>query len=117
MRYGSRYTPTTFIITTNEMKQSKDWKDTLRQLKAPKRQAPVLDPGKQKKMRRLQYKRRKINHALSKVLKKNIIRYRDIVEIHERFGIKTVETNDTTTSLPMDSDPTTGYLYRRLFKS
>jgi len=33
------------------------------------------------------YKRRKVEKEIKKLLKKNPIRYKEVLEIHERYGI------------------------------
>ena len=42
---------------------------------------------KKKKQAQIMYKRRKIEKEIKKLMKKNPIKYKEVLEIHERYGI------------------------------
>lgn len=69
--------------------ENKDWKDVLRNAyEKGDRQDNRIDPGRQKKMSRIQYKRRKIEKEIKKLLKKSKIKFTEIKEIHDKYQIK-----------------------------
>ena len=69
-------------------KEQQDWKNALRSAyEKGDRQDNRIDPGRQKKMSRIQYKRRKIEKEIKKLLKKSKIKFTEIKEIHDRYGI------------------------------
>lgn len=42
---------------------------------------------KKKKQSQIMYKRRKIEKEIKKLMKRNPIKYKEVLEIHERYGI------------------------------
>lgn len=42
---------------------------------------------KKKKQAQIMYKRRKIEKEIKKLMKRNPIKYKEVLEIHERYGI------------------------------
>ncbi len=67
--------------------EKQDWKSALRSAKQKgDRQDDTVDPRQQKKLSRIQYKRRKIEKEIKKLLKGDVIKYKDIEKIHDRFG-------------------------------
>ena len=64
------------------------WKDALQTAK-PERsgQDDRDDKRKQKKQAQIMYKRRKIEKEIKQLLKRNPVRYKEIEEIHGKYGI------------------------------
>ena len=64
------------------------WKDALQAAKSERsRQDDTDNKRKKKKQSQIMYKRRKVEKEIKKLLKKNPIRYKEVLEIHERYGI------------------------------
>ena len=64
------------------------WKDALQAAKSERRrQDDTTNKRKQKKQAQLMYKRRKVEKEIKKLLKRNPIKYKDVLKIHERYGI------------------------------
>ena len=64
------------------------WKDALQAAKPEgSRQDDRDNKRKQKKQAQIMYKRRKIEKEIKKLLKQNPIKYKEILEIHGRYGI------------------------------
>lgn len=63
------------------------WKDALQAAKSERsRQDDTTDKRKQKKQAQIMYKRRKVEKEIKKLLKRNPIKYKDILEIHGKYG-------------------------------
>ncbi len=68
-------------------KEKQHWQDALRSAQQEgDRQDNRLDPREQKKKSRIMYKRRKIDKEIKKLLKRSPIKYKDIEDIHDRYG-------------------------------
>ena len=68
--------------------EKQDWKDTLQAAKSKgSRLNDTDDKRKKKKQAQIMYKRRKIEKEVKSLLKKNPIKYEEILEIHGRYGI------------------------------
>lgn len=64
------------------------WKDALQAAKPERSRSNDTDnKRKKKKQAQIMYKRRKIEKEIKKLMKRNPIKYKDIVDIHERYGI------------------------------
>ena len=65
------------------------WKDTLQASKSERsRSDDKFDQRiKKKKEAEMMYRRRKIDKEIKKLIKRNPIKYKDILNIHERYGI------------------------------
>jgi len=64
------------------------WKDALQAAKPERsRFNDTDDKRKKKKQAQIMYKRRKIEKEIKKLLKHNPIKYKEIVEVHGRYGI------------------------------
>ena len=64
------------------------WKDALQTAKPERsRQDDRDDKRKQKKQAQIMYKRRKIEKEIKQLLKRNPVRYKEILEIHGKYGI------------------------------
>ena len=68
--------------------EKQDWKNALHAAYEKRdRQDDRTDIGEKKKISRLQYKRRKVEKEIRNLIKtKNPIKYKDILEIHGRYG-------------------------------
>ena len=64
------------------------WKDALQAAKSKgSRLNDTDDKRKKKKQAQIMYKRRKIEKEVKSLLKKNPIKYEEILDIHGRYGI------------------------------
>ena len=63
------------------------WKDTLQAAKS-EGSGPddTIDKRKKKKQAQIMYKRRKVEKEIKKLLKQNPIKYKEILDIHGRYG-------------------------------
>ncbi len=68
--------------------EKQHWKDALHAAQQEgDRQDDSVDPRETKKKSRLMYRRRKIDKDIKKLLKQDIITYKEITQIHDRYGI------------------------------